>query len=105
MLSMLIVSFFYALIGQLGAQTFTVLHSLSDGGGSSGGLISDGSRLYGTAQFGGNSAQYGVNPGQGALFAINSDGSGFTNLYSFARNNTNSAGIYTNTTEPILGAV
>jgi uncharacterized repeat protein (TIGR03803 family) len=39
-------------------------------------LISSGNRLYGTAQQGGSS-------GYGAVFAVNTDGTGFTNLYSF----------------------
>jgi uncharacterized repeat protein (TIGR03803 family) len=40
-------------------------------------LILSGNILYGTALYGGRS-------GSGALFAINTDGTGFTNLYSFS---------------------
>ena len=48
----------------------------SDGAGPYAGLVLSGSTLYGTT-FGG-----GVT-GNGTLFAINTDGSGFTSLYSF----------------------
>ena len=41
-----------------------------------GGLILSGNTLYGTAQYGGSS-------GNGTVFAVNTDGTGFTNLYSF----------------------
>jgi uncharacterized repeat protein (TIGR03803 family) len=60
--------------GRVTAQTFTVLHSFTGGDGSSlaAGLItnSSGSTLYGTAS-------------GGAVFAVNTDGTGFTNLHSF----------------------
>jgi len=57
----------------------TVLHNFS--GGSDGaspwaGLILSGSTLYGTTYSGGTS-------GYGTVFAVNTDGTGFTNLYSF----------------------
>jgi uncharacterized repeat protein (TIGR03803 family) len=59
---------------------FTVLHAFtataSDGSGPFGGLISLGNTLYGTTANGGSS-------GNGTVFAINSDGTAFTNLYSF----------------------
>jgi len=65
---------------------FTTLHNFtaidpdtfanSDGATPYGGLVLSGNVLYGTANNGGNS-------GNGALFAINTDGSGFTNLHSF----------------------
>jgi uncharacterized repeat protein (TIGR03803 family) len=47
-----------------------------DGACPSGGLILSGNTLYGTASRGGES-------GNGTIFAINTDGSGFTNLHSF----------------------
>ena len=53
------------------------------------GLIISGSTLYGTAVYGGSS-------GNGTVFAINTDGTGFTNLYSFTATYTNSSGFYTN---------
>jgi uncharacterized repeat protein (TIGR03803 family) len=71
------------------AQTFTTLHSFtpasfnssgvitnSDGAHPSAGLTLSGNTLYGTAEEGGTS-------GYGTLFALNTDGEGFTNLHSF----------------------
>jgi len=66
---------------------FTVLHSFSrtrfntnsDGTGPQG-LVLSGNTLYGTAQIGGSS-------GNGTVFALNTDGTGFTNLYSFTGDN------------------
>src|SRR6266446_3607120 len=58
---------------------FTNLHSFtgaSDGIGPSGGLTLAGNTLYGTAQGGGSS-------GAGTVFALNTNGAGFTTLYSF----------------------
>jgi uncharacterized repeat protein (TIGR03803 family) len=61
------------------AQTFTTLHSFagypSDGAGPSG-LILSGNTLYGTAGGGGSS-------GVGTVFAVQTNGTGFTNLHSF----------------------
>jgi len=78
------------LAGQVTAQTFKTLHSFtagqtnsagfytnSDGGSSQAGLIISGNTLYGTTYQGGSSAD-------GAIFAINTDGTGFTNLHNFA---------------------
>jgi len=48
----------------------------SDGLSPQAGLLLSGNTLYGTASRGGT-------PGSGTVFAINTDGSGFTNLYSF----------------------
>jgi uncharacterized repeat protein (TIGR03803 family) len=59
---------------------FTNLHNFTggnDGDGPVGGLILSGNILYGTAELGGNS-------GNGTIFKVNTDGSGFTNLHSFA---------------------
>jgi len=58
---------------------FTVLHSFtatSDGGNPSAGLILSGNTLYGTAGDGGSG-------GSGTVFAVNTNGTGFTNLYNF----------------------
>ena len=63
---------------------FTNLHNFSaipsgtnsDGAVPIGGLILLGNTLYGTTHGGGSS-------GNGTVFAINTDGTGFTNLYSF----------------------
>ena len=46
--------------------------------------VLSGTVLYGTAQFGGFS-------GEGTVFALNTDGSGFTNLYSFQNISTDGA--------------
>src|SRR5206468_3922223 len=67
---------------------FTNLHSFSavprfsgpyinsDGANPFAGLILSGNTLYGTAHFGGSS-------GNGTVFAVNTNGTGFTNLHSF----------------------
>ena len=64
------------------AQTFTNLHNFtgSDGSTPYSRLILSGSTLYGTAIAGANS---GGSSGNGTIFAINTDGSGFTNVYDF----------------------
>ena len=82
---------------------FTNLHSFSvqatntlgrytnsDGFYPNGGLVLSGSTLYGTAYDGGDN-------GNGSVFKVNTDGTGFTNLYSFTATsvafpNTNSDG-------------
>ncbi|MBI3852990.1 MAG: hypothetical protein HY298_22280, partial [Verrucomicrobia bacterium] len=87
--------------GRVTAQSFTTLYSFtatadpyytnSDGGGPWAGLITNlsGNTLYGTALSGGSS-------GNGTVFAVNTDGTGFTNLHSFTArsgpNSTNSDG-------------
>ena len=67
---------------------FTNLHSFAAGSGSFpnvtnsdgaypyAGLILSGNTLYGTAVYGGSA-------GYGTVFAVNTNGTGFTNLYSF----------------------
>jgi uncharacterized repeat protein (TIGR03803 family) len=79
------------------AQTFTNLYSFtatpfsyhygtnSDGAGPTG-LILSGNTLYGTAPEGGSA-------GNGTVFRVNTDGTGFTNLHSFTEND---AGLGTN---------
>src|SRR5260221_24230 len=72
------------------AQTFTLLHTFtsasgpnetnSDGANPSGGLILSGSTLYGTAIYGGSS-------GWGTVFALNTNGTGFTTPYNFTGGN------------------
>jgi uncharacterized repeat protein (TIGR03803 family) len=66
---------------------FTTLHNFtggSDGGYPKAGLIPSGNVLYGTAQQGGSS-------GRGTVFALNTDGTGFTTLYSFTGGSDGSA--------------
>ena len=75
------------LSGQAKAQTFTILHNFSaldsatqttniDGANPYAGLILSGNILYGTAQYGGTN-------GNGTVFRVNTDGTGFTNLHNF----------------------
>jgi uncharacterized repeat protein (TIGR03803 family) len=59
-------------------------------GAAPNGLLLSGSTLYGTSQRGGLS-------GNGTIFGIHTDGTGFTNLHDFTASSTNSSGIYTNT--------
>jgi uncharacterized repeat protein (TIGR03803 family) len=71
---------------------FRNLHSFtanSDGANSQAGLILSGTTLYGTARNGGSS-------GNGTVFAVNTDGTGFTNLHNFTAlfNSTNSEGVH-----------
>jgi len=75
--------------GRVTAQTFMTLHSFNYGEGANpeAGLILSGNTLYGTASQGGSSDA-------GSVFAVNTDGTGFTNLHSFTAlvSNTNSDG-------------
>ena len=70
------------LAGRVTAQTFTTLHSFdgSNGANPNGSLVLSGSTLYGTTVDGGSS-------GQGTVFAINTNGTGYTNLYIFTGGN------------------
>jgi uncharacterized repeat protein (TIGR03803 family) len=72
----------------------------SDGAAPAGGLILSGNTLYGTTLGGGSS-------GYGTVFAVNTDGTGFTNLYSFSAGSTNSSGVYTNSdgANPVGGLI
>jgi len=66
------------------AQNFTTLYDFttltnsenSGGANPEAGLVLSGSTLYGTTRFGGNS-------GNGTIFAVNTNGAAFSNLYSF----------------------
>jgi uncharacterized repeat protein (TIGR03803 family) len=62
----------------LSAQTFAALHSFigNDGANPTAGLLLSGNTLYGTCSAGGDF-------GDGAVFALNNDATGFTTLYSF----------------------
>ncbi len=82
--------------GPATAQTFTDLYSFtalagngtnSDGAYPSAGLILSGNTLYGTTYAGGTN-------GSGTVFAVNTDGTGHTNLYSFAGYPSGGAGPY-----------
>jgi len=83
-----LLAFYCALVTQLSGQTFTTLHSFTegdDGGFLSAGLItnSSGNSLYGTAANGGKF--YG-----GTVFKLSPDGTGFSTVHAF--NITNSYG-------------
>ena len=86
-LSSLIACISLILVQNPNAQTFTTLYGFANAndGANPYGIILSGKTLYGTATFGGRA-------GNGAVFAINSDGSGFTNLHSFAATNGISGG-------------
>ncbi len=82
-LAALIAALSWTPAGQLAAQTLATLHAFSalgstnaDGANPQAGLILSGNTLYGTAQNGGTS-------GYGAVFSVNTDGTGLTSLHSF----------------------
>jgi len=78
--------------GRATAQTFTTLHRFafgSDGAGPQAALILSGNSLFGTAEGGGSS-------GFGTVFKVNTDGTGFTNLYSFSATSPDDNGNDTN---------
>src|SRR5439155_15426133 len=85
---------------------FTTLHSFigstagREGARPHAGLILSGDTLYGTANIGGSS-------GAGTVFAVNTDGTGFTTLYSFTARSINSSGAYTNNdgANPVAGLI
>ena len=64
----------------------------SDGATPSGGLILSGNSLslYGTAKFGGTN-------GNGTVFVVSTNGTGFTNLHTFTAGHPNLSGFLTNT--------
>src|SRR5665213_2543528 len=83
---------------QTNGTGFTTLHSFTGGGNGanpSAGLILSGNTLYGTAYVGGSG-------GDGTVFAVNTHGTGFTNLHNFTAlsNSTNSDG-----TDPFAGLI
>ena len=87
---------------------FTFLHSFTDTSGSnSSGFYtnSDGAEPYGTLILSGNTlygtAEDGGSYGNGTVFAINTNGTGFTSLYSFTASSTNSSGSILTATELI----
>ena len=91
---------------------FATLHSFAATSGSAGGygtnsdgaypcagLILSGNTLYGTAQYGGSS-------GWGTVFAVNTDGTGFTNLYNFsATSGPGGYGINSDGANPVGGLI
>ena len=59
-----------------GSGSFPFNYTNTDGANPEAGLVISGNTLYGTAEHGGGS-------GYGAVFKVNTDGTGFTNLHSF----------------------
>jgi uncharacterized repeat protein (TIGR03803 family) len=84
-----------------GGSGFINLYNFSgwnDGDGPYAGLVLSNNTLFGTTLEGGTFGTGGVSAlyGNGTVFAINTDGTGLTTLYSFTAPNTNSLGVYTN---------
>ena len=91
---------------------FATLHSFIDGTGQNSGgwpintdgvvpgtgLISSGQTLYGTAEYGGAS-------GNGTVFKVNNDGSGFTTLHSFTDPDYNNGGTNSDGASPQGGLI
>ncbi len=65
------------------------LSTNSDGASPQASLILSGNTLYGTAASGGTN-------GNGTVFKVNTNGTGFTTLHVFTATRTNSAGVFTN---------
>jgi uncharacterized repeat protein (TIGR03803 family) len=86
LVSLLIVSHGVFVPGRLEAQVFTTLHNFDgkDGAAGSAGLTLNSNSLFGTSPSGGTFSN-------GAVFKINTDGTGFTNLHNFAGTNDGSA--------------
>ncbi len=79
-MSALITGLIMLVVGRVAAQDFTPLYGFTggdDGAEPGGALILSGTTLYGTAPGGGTFRG-------GTVFAINTDGTGFTNVYSFS---------------------
>ena len=70
-------------------HSFTGLSTNGDGAYPYAGLVLSGTTLYGTTSEGGSM-------GNGTLFALNTDGTGFKTVHSFAASRTNVSGFYTN---------
>jgi uncharacterized repeat protein (TIGR03803 family) len=87
-------------------MNYTIVHTFNAGVGNGAGLwsglILSGNTLYGTTSIGGSSPDGPVFATEGTVFAVNTDGSGYTNLHSFTLltedKDTNSVfyGAYTN---------
>jgi uncharacterized repeat protein (TIGR03803 family) len=76
--SALTIGFLLPAPGKVHAQSFSTLHIFTgwDGAFPYGELLAVGDRLYGTASNGGGSC------GPGSVFAVNTDGTGFSNLHA-----------------------
>ncbi len=69
----------------IGTREFLILHNFTnvDGGYPSTHMVVAGTNLYGTTQFGGTGSDSINNLGNGVIFRVGTDGTGFTNLYDF----------------------
>jgi uncharacterized repeat protein (TIGR03803 family) len=76
--------------GFVALHSFTSLSATGDGAYPYAGLVLPGNTLYGTTSEGGAA-------GNGTVFSVNTDGTGFRSLFSFAASRTNASGFYTNT--------
>lgn len=79
-------------------QDFSTLYTNSDGAFPNAGVILSGNALYGTALGGGLF-------GNGTLFALNTDGSGFTNLHAFTALSTPYVGVNSDGANPDPGLI
>src|ERR1700722_7195882 len=81
-LKILLLAMLAMTITTLPAQTYTVLHGFSgsDGSTAASGLAAAGNTLYGTTYSGGAN-------GDGVIFSVNADGTGFTVLHDFDSDN------------------
>jgi uncharacterized repeat protein (TIGR03803 family) len=68
---------FSALVIDASLSGFYAVYVNSDGANPAAELVLSGNTLYGTTSQGGS-------PGSGTVFAVNTDGTGFTNLYTFS---------------------
>jgi uncharacterized repeat protein (TIGR03803 family) len=81
-------------------HNFTGIQATGEGAYPAAGLFRFGNTLYGTTSEGGTA-------GNGTVFAVNLDGTGFKTLYSFSASYTNVSGLYTNSdgARPSAGVV
>jgi len=92
---------------------FSTLHSFTGGSTNSSGILTnyDGANPYGSLVLSNNTlygtTQSGGTSGNGTLFALNTDGTGFRTLHSFTATSTNLSGVYTNSdgANPYAGMV
>src|SRR5258708_3634543 len=93
------------LAGRVTAQTFTTLHSFAGNDRTyPNGLILSGSTLYGTRYTGGILGGNGT-VSAGTVFAVNTDGSGYTNLHRFTAIPVRPPSSNSDGAEPVAGLI